>query len=523
MILTTGLIRNAKVMPGKEAIVDGEHRFTYAEFAARVAKLKDALAQAGIQKGDRIAALMLNDFRYIELLFGVTALGAILVPLNYRLAPDELAYILTDSGAKALFVHREFLKTLPFLRENALSLNHYVLVDDDETHERLDSYEAWISKAKEQPLSYSPDVHEDDVAGLFYTGGTTGRPKGVMLTHRNLVSNFYHTGVLTGVNSHSRYLHVAPMFHLADGTSMVSITIVGGTHCVVRSFTPKAFMQAIDQYKVTSTLLVPTMLNMVMNDPDFKKYNVSSLERVTYGAAPMPLALLKRVIREFPGIQLMQGYGMTEASPSLTQLTAEHHVITGEEKQERRLLSAGKPVLGVEVRVVDEEGKDVPVGQVGEVIARGENIMKGYWNLPEETAAVLKNGWYHTGDMGAFDDEHFLYIVDRKKDMIISGGENIYSPEVENILYQHPDVVEVAVVGAPDPQWGEAVVAEVVKAAGSTLTEQELIDFTRGMLANYKVPKRITFVAELPKSGAGKILKRSIRERYWRGMTRHVN
>ncbi|MDF2680476.1 MAG: acyl-CoA synthetase (AMP-forming)/AMP-acid ligase [Brevibacillus sp.] len=523
MILTTGLMRNAKVMPEKEAIVDGDHRFTYAEFASRVAKLKEALAHAGVQKGDRVAALMLNDFRYIELMFGVTALGAILVPLNYRLSPDELVSILNDSGAKALFVHREFLKTLPYLKEYVPSLTHYVLADNDLRHEELDSYEAWIAQASDTPLSYSPDIHENDVAGLFYTGGTTGRSKGVMLTHRNMVSNFYHTGVLTGLNRNSRYLHVAPMFHLADGASMVSITIVGGTHCVVRSFTTKAFMQAIDQYKVTSTLLVPTMLNMVMNDPDFKKYDVSSLERVTYGAAPMPVALLKRVIMEFPGIQLVQGYGMTEASPSLTQLAAEYHVVGGTEKEERRLLSAGKPVLGVEVRVVDEEGNEVPTGQVGEVIARGDNIMKGYWNLPDETNAVLKNGWYHTGDMGAFDDEYFLYIVDRKKDMIISGGENIYSPEVENILYQHPEVVEVAVVGAPDPKWGEAVVAVVVKTAGSALTEQELIDFTRGRLANYKVPKRISFVDELPKSGAGKILKRNLRDRYWEGMSRRVN
>lgn len=524
MILTTGLMRNAIVMPEKEAIVDGDYRFTYAQFAGRVAKLKMSLAEAGIQRRDRVAVLMLNDFRYIELLFGVTALGAILVPLNYRLAPEELAFILQDAGAKALVLHREFLKTLPYLREQVPTLSHFVVADEGPVDgEELESYEAWIARAPDVPHCYSADVHEDEVAGLFYTGGTTGRSKGVMLTHRNMVSNFYHTAVLTGVSQHSRYLHAAPMFHLADGASMVSITIVGGTHCVIRSFTPKALMQAIEAYKVTSTLLVPTMLGMVMNDPDFKKYDVSSLERVTYGAAPMPLPLLKQVMREFPGIQLVQGYGMTEASPSLTQLTAEYHVVSEGERDERRLLSAGKPVLGVEVRVVDEKGQDVPIGQVGEVIARGDNIMKGYWNLPEETGAVLKNGWYYTGDMGKFDEDHFLYIVDRKKDMIISGGENIYCPEVENILYQHPDVMEVAVVGAPDEKWGEAVVAVVVKKTGSTLNEQELIDFARGKLAGYKTPKRIAFASELPKSGAGKILKRHIREGFWEGMSRQVN
>ncbi|CAM3225294.1 long-chain-fatty-acid--CoA ligase [Brevibacillus invocatus] len=524
MIITKGLLRNVQTRPEKIAVIDGDKQFTYRQLANRSARLKEALQKMGIQKGNRVAVLMLNSFRYLELMYGVTALGALIVPLNYRLSPEELMYILQDSGAKVLFLHREFVKVAPLLKKEVPSLLHYVLAEDEEIRELgLESYEDWIQQATDQPLRYADDLHEDDVAGLFYTGGTTGRAKGVMLTHRNLISNYYHAGVLNHQNPDSRFLHAAPMFHLADGMCMISITNAGGSHCVIRAFSAKGFMKAVDTYKVTNTLLVPTMLNMVLNDPDYKAYDLHSLEKVTYGAAPMPYELLKRAMQEFPNIKWTQGYGMTEASPGISQLSPDYHVLDDSSKNQRRLFSAGHAVMGVEVRIVDELGNELPVGQVGEIIARGPNIMKGYWNLPEETAAVLKNGWYHTGDMGYLDEDYFLYVVDRKKDMIISGGENIYSPEVENIIYQHPDVVEVAVIGAPDPTWGEIVLAAVVKKKGSQMTEQEIVDFMRGRVASYKIPKRIEFMEELPKSGAGKILKRHLRSLYWKDMPRQVN
>jgi len=260
---------------------------------------------------------------------------------------------------------------------------------------------------------------------------------------------------------------------------------------------------------------VPTMLNMVLNEPDFESYDVSSIKTLSYGASPMPVELLKKVVRAFPGVNLFQAYGMTEASPVLTVLGPQDHVIDGDEKKERRLASAGKNVQGVEIRLVDADGKDVRVGQVGEVIARGPNIMKGYWKLPEETAASLQGNWYYTGDMATIDEDNYIYIVDRKKDMIISGGVNIYSIEIENTIYTHPDVMEATVIGVPDMKWGEKVKAFVVKKQGSQLSEQVLTDFLRNTLAGFKVPKSIEFMDELPKNGAGKILKRSLRERLW--------
>ncbi len=520
MLITQALITHAKGRPNKIAILDGEKSFTYREFANRVCQLAGALQQAGIQKGDRVALLMLNESRYLELLYGITMLGAIAVPLNVRLAPAEVSFILKDSGAKQLFMHREFLPMLSMLKAEVPGIEQYVLCEDGEAEEGTVSYEELLLNA--MPVSLVSQAEENDIAGIFYTGGTTGMPKGVMLTHRNLLSNAYNVALALNYRFDDVYLHAAPMFHLADGASTFAITIVGGTHAHVRSFEPNLVLKTIERQKATSSLLVPTMINMLINTPTIKEYDLSSWRKVLYGASPCPPEVLKKAKSLLP-IDFYQGYGLSEASPVLTFLMPFDHVVEGDERLVNRLSSCGQPLPGVEVRCVNALGEDVRVGEVGEIIARGPNVMKGYWNRPEETAATLKDGWLYTGDMATVDEENFFYIVDRKKDMIVTGGENVYSVEVENVIYTHPAVLEAAVVGVPDQKWGEAVHAVVVLKKDASLTEEELVNHCRGFLANYKVPKSVEFAAELPKSGAGKILKRNLRDQYWQGFERKVN
>ncbi|MGG1677208.1 long-chain-fatty-acid--CoA ligase [Neobacillus sp. NRS-1170] len=523
MILTKGLIYTAKIRPSHTAILENGHAFTYSQLAERTARLKKVLKEMGVRKGDRVGLLMLNNFRYIEIFFACTAIGAIYVPLNYRFSIDELEYVMNDSGIKVLFLHREFLPLVQSLGVNTPSIEKYILAEDMEIESELVSYENMI--AKENGTSFEldyDDVTEEDLAGIFYTGGTTGRSKGVMFTHRNIFSNYFQTINHVGFTHETNFLHSAPMFHLATGASAINLVMVGGTQTIIRSFTPKIFFETVETFKVTMAMLVPTMLNMVLNDLGFHQHDISSLNRIGYGASPMSLALLQKAMRMLPDVQFAQGFGMTEAC-GVAYLSYEDHKLFANEKDERKLRSCGRAILGVELKVVDENGNSMKTGQIGEIVIKGRNIMKGYWKLPEETAKVIKDGWYHTGDMATIDDDHYIYIVDRKKDMIISGGENVYSQEVEDVIYKLPDVLETALIGIPDEKWGEAVTAIVVKKANSTLTEKEIIEFIRPRLANYKVPKFVKFVDELPKTASGKILKRTLREQYWQGSSRMVN
>ncbi|MET3288213.1 UNVERIFIED_CONTAM: long-chain acyl-CoA synthetase [Brevibacillus sp. OAP136] len=520
MIITQSLITQAKNRPNKIAIIDGEKRFTYKQFAQRVALLAGALEEAGVKKGDRVALLLLNESRYLELLYGITLLGAIAVPLNVRLSPVELDFILKDSGAKLLFMHKEFLPIVPKLRQEIASIERFVLCEDECAGDGISGYEDMLSSA--QPVELVGRVTEEEIAGIFYTGGTTGMPKGVMLTHRNLLSNAYNVGLALNYTADDIYLHAAPMFHLADGASTFAITVVGGTHAHVRMFEPNQVLQTIQDARVTSCLLVPTMINILINLPGLKDYDITSWRKVLYGASPCPPEVLKKA-KELLPIQFYQGYGQSEAAPVLTFMMPKDHVTEGEPHLVARLASCGQPLAGVEVRCFDAEDRDVKPGEVGEIVARGPNVMKGYWNRPEESEAALRGGWLRTGDMATVDEENFFFIVDRKKDMIVTGGENVYSVEVENVVYTHPAVLEAAIVGVPDERWGEAVKAVVVVRNGTSLTEEELIQHCRSYLANYKVPKSVDFVSELPKSGAGKILKRNLRDNYWLGQSRKVN
>ena len=521
MHIAEGLKHARKVAGNREAVVCGETRYTWEVFDQRTDALARGLASLGVQRGDRVAVLMLNCHRYLELYYACARMGAAIVPLNIRLARPEIVFILNDSESKVLVVDNTFASYIA--GRNTVPSVESVIYNGEVTPADMINYEDVVTGGSHMQETVDQEMEDNDLAGLFYTGGTTGRAKGVMLSHKNIMSNAFNTLVATGYNRRDTWLHAAPMFHLADVGSTFAITMVGARHVFIPMFNPVHVLEAIQQEKVTCTILVPTMVNAVMNHPDAAKYDLSSMKRLVYGASPMPLEVLKKGLQKWGQI-FAQGYGMTETAPLLTGLDTWEHIVDGTPEQVRRLNSVGKEALGVEVRVVNAEGDDVQPGEIGEIIARGPNVMSGYWRMPEATAAAIVDGWMHTGDLPTVDEENYIYIVDRSKDMIISGGENVYSVEVENALYTHAAVLECAVIGIPHSMWGEAVHAVVVCKPGMSVSEEELLAHTRALIAGYKVPRSVEFQQEaLPKSGAGKILKRNLREKYWAGKSKNVN
>ncbi len=520
MNVTYTLRRAALINGGGTAIQEGTTTRTWAEVSERVQKMAGALRGMGVKDGDPVAILMLNSHRYFELHYSPLWAGGTIVPLNTRLAAPELVFQLNDCGARVLFLDDAFVPMLPALKAGVPTLKHIIYADDGKTPDGLANYEDVLSGG--EPI---PDAGRggDDVMGIFYTGGTTGRSKGVLLTHDNAVNNAMNACVAIKYEPTDTYLHAAPMFHLADGSSTFAFTMLGGCHAFIRAFEPEATLKAIAQFKVTRTTLVPTMINMVINHPKVKEYDTSSLKGVMYGASPIPTAVLRKALDTL-GCDFFQGYGMTELSPLATVLTPAEHRHAENSEFAKRLKSAGVPVPTAEVRIADAKDKEVPLGEVGEICVRGPMVMKGYLNMPEATAEALRGGWMHTGDMGYRDEHGFIYLVDRSKDMIISGGENIYSVEVESAIYQHPAVMEAAVIGIPNERWGEAVHAIVVLKPGQSAVERELIEHCHALIAGYKCPKSISFTSDaLPKSGAGKILKRDLRAPFWAGSERQIH
>ena len=481
---------------------------TYSEFYDRVLRAGQALRALGVDRGDRVAVLMLNSPRYLELYFATAAIGAAVVPINIRWGADEINFSLRDSGAKVLALDDRFAQ----LRPDPLPLLLYT--GGKECPDGMVSYESAVAAA--QPV-VEADPDEDDILGLFYTSGTTGGPKGVMLTHRNIFQHAMLMAMELTITHETVYLNAAPMFHLANGALMFVVTIMGGAHSFLAAFEPEAFLARVEKHRVNVALLVPTMLNMVVNHPAIDKYNVSSLRLFVYGASPMPVELLRRLMGKFGPI-FCQAYGMTESSPVMTILQPEDHVF-----ENGQATSAGRPMLGVELKVVDLMDREVKTGEPGEIVARGPTVMKGYWNRPEANAEVLRGGWLHTGDIGAFDANGFVYILDRKKDMIKTGGENVYSPEVESALCAHPDILEATVFGVPDARWGESIKAAVVLCQNKTLVEREVIDWCRARLTHFKCPASVDFLDALPKGGTGKVQKNVLRAQYWEGKERGVN
>lgn len=504
-------LRRARRYYGRSiAIHHEDQQITYARFYDMVENSARKLAGLGAAKGDRIAVLMQNSPEYLDLYYSTARAGALIVPLNTRWHVNEIIYTLADSGSKLLFVDERFAPLAPQIRAGETALEHVVFAGAGNCPSGLVDWKT-TPAAGVLPCD-EPD--ENDLVGLFYTSGTTGGPKGAMLSHRNVYSNAVHS-LLPPVRflTEGNWLHAAPMFHLADAGAIHALTLCGITHCFLSSFDAEATLRAIERYRITSLVLVPTMLNMVLNHPNFDRYDLSSLKRVTYGASPMPLPLLKQAMEKLE-CEFAQGYGMTEVSPLLTMLGHEDHRFENANGSFSPVRSAGKPVTGVEVRVVDNDDNDVPVGHVGEVIARGPNIMQGYWKRPEVNREVLRGGWMHTGDLGAFDEEGFLYILDRKKDMIKTGSENVYSPEVESVLCAHPAVLEASVIGVPHATWGETIRAVVVTRPGESLTEQQIIDWCRERLTHFKCPTSAVFTGALPKGGTGKVQKNVLRERF---------
>ena len=525
MLLRDVLNHAVKLYPDKVAIIDGDVRRTYSETAERIRRLASGLLGLGLKPGDNVAILANNSHRYLETYFVADLAGMPLAPLNIRLSAPELGFICNDGEIKALFLGREYVELYRQFQATAPGIAHVILLDGDANGaggECLD-YEALI--AANAPLEQSVrDWAEDEMLNLCYTGGTTGRPKGVMLTQRNILSNAQHFVQTCHFTEQDTWLHVAPMFHLADAWACYAVTMVGGVHVFIPGFAPEATLSAIERYHVTKTILVPTMINFVVNFPGLERFDTSSIDLILYGASPMPVDRLLAAVAKF-GPKFVQAYGMTETAPLLTLMLPEWTNYDGSPEATRRLSSCGREIPDVEVRVVDvNTGEDVLPGNAGEIIARGPNVMLGYWKRPEETAEALRGGYMHTGDIATIDEENFIYVVDRAKDMIISGGENVYTTEVENAIYEHPAVLEAAVVGIPDEQWGEAVLAAVVLRDGAALTEQELIIHCKTLIAGYKCPKRVVIQSEpLPKSGPGKILKTEIRKPYWEGAARNVN
>ncbi len=517
--ITQLLHRAVQINPRGTATICGERIHDYHTVADRIARAASALHRLGCQPGDRVGILALNSDRYYEALFACAWGNFIFVPVNTRLAPPEIVYWLSDSGCTALFIDDAFVPALPAIAPEVPSLRHIIHIGDAPCPAGLHAYEALLAAAPPMPDRCGSG---DDIAGLFYTGGTTGRSKGVMLSHTNIVLNAINT--LGGARFSSRpvYVHAPPMFHIADATLTFLCTTLAAKQIFMPRFDPAAFLRLVAEHRVTDALLVPTMVNMVVNHPEVTQHDLSSLTNCVYGASPMPDAVIRRAMAVMPHSGFTQAYGQTEAAPVLTLLGPEEHGTSP--GQQRRMRSAGRAVSGWEVRIHDEHDNEVPRGTVGEVCGRGPCMMRGYWNQPELTANTLRNGWLHTGDGGYMDEDGFVYIVDRLKDMIISGGENVYSAEVEEAVYSHPAVAEAAVIGVPDPKWGERVHAVVRCKPGMDLDEAALIAHCHTRIAGFKCPRSVGFTeTPLPLSGAGKILKTELRRPFWATETRQVH
>ena len=514
MHLTASLLRNTQQNPYGVATVCGDRVTTWAESATRVARLAAGMHALGVRPGDRVAMLGLNSDRYHEYLYATWWAGGVVNPVNIRWSPAEIGYSLEDSGTEVLFVDDAFAATVPAVRAAAPGITTVVHCGDGPVPEGMVAYERLLEEGTAEDARRGGD----DLAGVFYTGGTTGFPKGVMLSHRNLVVSALGSAA-TGcfVVPGGRMLHAAPMFHLADLAAWNGRNLIGGGHVIVPMFTPDGVITAIEQHRPTDTLLVPTMIQLLVDAPAIKEADLSSLSRIVYGGSPISEGLLERVGRVLPGVQLTQAYGMTELAPVATILGPEEHT----DPVLRR--SAGRAAPHALVRIVDVDGKELPRGDVGEIVVSGDHVMQGYWGKPEETAAALVDGWMHTGDGGRMDDQGYVFVVDRIKDMIVTGGENVYSAEVESAVTTHAAVAACAVIGVPDDEWGERVHAVVVLQPGATLELGELREHCKERIAGYKCPRSLEVVDALPLSGAGKVLKRELRERHWQGAQRSVN
>jgi len=516
MNTTEFLMITSAICPDRPAIIFEGKRFTFSELSEKVNRLANALVDLGIEKGERVAILQVNCNQYVEVYYAVAKIGAIFVPLNFRAKSEELVYMLNNSEASTLFVGERYVELVNSIRPDLPLVKHYISIEGKQ--EGMLDYEELLASASDEELF--TDIADEDITMLMYTAGTTGLPKGVPLSH-----NSFSLYVLGNVNPadpeiEETNLLTMPLYHVAGAQAMLAATYGGRSLAIMRQFEVDEWLETVEREKANRAMLVPTMLKRVIDHPDLDKYDLSSLKVITYGAAPMPFEVIRKAIELFPGVNFINAFGQTETASTITTLGPDDHIIEGteeeKEKKLRRLTSSiGRPMSDVEMKIIDDTGNDLPLGEVGEIVARGPRVMSGYWKDAEKTAkAITADGWLHTGDMGYMDEEGYFYLAARADDLIIRGGENISPEEVENALYSHPAVEEAAVIGVPDPEWGQEPRAIVVLKEGKTATAEELIDFCRERLASFKRPRSVVFTDELPRTSTGKVLKRVLREEY---------
>lgn len=518
MYLTQGIHRAVQIRGGATATVFEGRRQTWREFGERVARLGAGLAALGVTPGDRVAVIGQNSDLYIETVNAIAWTGAVVVPGNFRWSEAEHLAALQDCAPRALIVEPAGAE-MGLRLAGACGLAGLVVLGDRPVGagEKIASTEDLIARHSAMEDACG---HGDELCGIYYTGGTTGRSKGVMLSHRNIISNFLSVSTMAGTPEEVIYLHASPLFHIAGASAALGVTLLAGTHVVLPLFTPELAVRAIETERVTWALMVPTMFALLREYLATHPGDLTSVRRIRYGASAISETLLRDTMRLFPNALFQQGYGQTELSPTITLLEPRYHRVDGENPL---LRSAGRALVGTDVRIVASDFAEAPRGTVGEIVVRGPGAMLGYWNQPELTAATIVDGWVRTGDAGYMDDDGFIFIADRLKDMIVSGGENVFSAEVENALASHPSVAECAVVGAPDPKWGERVHAIVRLREGAATTAEALIEHCRGLIAHYKCPRTLEIRSTpLPLSPQGKILKAELRKPLWEGETRLV-
>jgi acyl-CoA synthetase (AMP-forming)/AMP-acid ligase II len=503
------------ICPDKTAIVFEDKRYTFSQLNERVNRLANGLLKLGLKAGDRIAFLQVNCNQCVETYFAVAKAGAIYLPLNFRAKEKELGYMLNTAEATTLIVGERYIPMIKSIQPELKYLKNLISIESK--HDDMLYYEDIISSSPADEVV--TEIDEDDTTILMYTAGTTGFPKGVMLSHNSFSVYMLENVTPADPLAEESNILTVPLYHVAGIQAMMAAIYGGRTLVMERQFEAKEWMELVEREKANRAMMVPTMLKQLLDHPDFKKHDLSSLKVITYGAAPMPIPVIKKALEEFPGVSFINAFGQTETASTITALSPEDHALTGteeeKEKKLKRLSSIGKPMSDVEMKVIDEEGNTLPPGEVGEIVARGPRVMTGYWKDEEKTAKTIdKDGWVHTGDVGYVDEDGYFFLSGRSSDMIIRAGENISPEELENVIRDHPKVEDVAVIGVPDETWGEEPRAVVIPKKGEQVTEEEIMEHCRANLASFKRPRTVVFVDDLPRNPMGKLVKREIREKY---------
>ena len=512
---TTELLTiTSAIVPDRTATIFEGQRQSYSELQERVMRLADALVALGVGPGDRVGTIHVNCPQHMEAYFASAMLDAIYVPMNYRVRADELTYMLNNAGPKVMFTGARYVDLVQSVAPHVESVKQYVALEAGESPWPF--YEELLASAS--PEERLPQADEGDSTIILFTAGTTGQPKGVMLTHNSFSSYILSSVSPVDPEVEERNILTVPLHHVAGIQAVLSAVYSGRSLIIQRQFEPKEWMDLVQSERANRAMMVPTMLKQLLDHPEFRQHDLSSLEVITYGAAPMPVRVIRRAIQELPGVRFINAFGQTETASTITMLPPEDHVLEGSpeevERKLKRLSSIGRPLDDVEIRIVNDAGDDVPGGEIGEIVARGERLMKGYWGNEAATRETVRNGWLYTGDLGYFDEDGYIFLSGRTKDFIKRGGEMIAPEEVEQFLHAHHAVEEAAIIGVPDEHWGERIRAVVVVKSEQRVTEEELIEYCRERLASFKRPESVVFIDELPRNPLGKVLKRVLREEY---------